>query len=230
MKLIVLAAGKGTRFLPLTNTIPKGMVPLLGKPLLEHAIAPYLKYVKEIIFVISEPLGIKIKDYFKEKYLGHDIFYVTQKEQKGTMNAVFSCREIINENELFCVCNGDDLMDERDIKEAMKKNTIGIGISQKIMPKNYLGIETKNGYISGFKRHEGEKDFVEGVYYNGFNILNKRVFDFKPEQAKDGEYGLPHTLFANLESYPLEAFNFKKWETVNKPEDVKNAETFIKER
>ena len=73
MKLIILAAGKGTRFLPTTNTTPKGMVPVLGEPLLKHVVTPYLPHVSDIIFVINNtPLSNQIKDCFKESYLGHN--------------------------------------------------------------------------------------------------------------------------------------------------------------
>jgi hypothetical protein len=69
---------------------------------------------------------------------------------------------------------------------------------------------------------------VEDIFYNGFNILDNKVFNFIPITTRDGELGLPHTLFANLETYPLKAFNFKKWETVNTPKDIADAEKFIK--
>ena len=227
MKLIVLAAGKGTRFLPTTNTIPQGMIPLLGKPLLEHVIAPYLSYVSDIIFVISEPLGQKIKEHFKENYLGHNVFYKTQTEQKGTMDAVLRCKDLINDGELFCVCNGDDLLKESDIKNALIDGKIGIGISKKLMPKNYWGIEIKNNYVSGFKAHNTTDDFVEDTFYNGFNILDNKIFGFEPALLKNGESGLPHTLLARLDTYPLKAFMFQSWETVNGPQDMEDATNFI---
>lgn len=227
MKLIVLAAGKGTRFLPLTNTIPKGMIPLLDKPLLEHAITPYLPYISDIVFVISNPLGEKIKDYFKQNYFGHNVFYKIQTEQKGTMDAISICEDLIKDNELFCVCNGDDLMKEDDIKNALENKTIGIGISKKLMPKNYLGIEIKDSYISGFKTHNTTQDYVEDVFYNGFNILDKKIFTFKQVLLKNGESGLPHTLLANINTYPLKAFIFKSWGTVNSPKDIEDAIKFL---
>ncbi len=228
MKLIVLAAGKGTRFLPLTETIPKGMVPILGKPLLEWALEPYLAHVDEIIMVISSPLGIQIKEYFGDIYRGHAVTYVTQAIQKGTMDALLTCKDLISPGELFCVGNGDDLILEADIKNAIEQNKIGFGISKKIMPKNYLGIEVENEYVKGFKRHDDcTEATVEDLFYNGVSILDHRIFAFTPVLTRDGEMGLPQTLFANLNTYPIKAFVFNSWETVNGPSDVKNAENFL---
>ena len=203
------------------------MIPILEKPLLEHVVTPYLPYVSDIIFVISNPLGIKIKEYFKENYFGHNIFYKTQTEQKGTMDAVLRCKNLINDGELFCVCNGDDLLKESDIKNALEKKIIGIGISKKSMPKNYLGVEIKDDYVSGFKTHDTIEDYVEDMFYNGFNILDNKIFNFQPILLKNGESGLPHTLLANLVTYPLKAFIFQSWGTVNSPRDIADAEDFL---
>ncbi len=228
MKLIILSAGKGLRFLPITNTIPKGMVSILNEPLLKHVVEPYLKNVTDIIFVVNDGLGIKIKDYFGEKYKGHKVFYKIQKEQKGTMDALLTCRDLIKEDELFCVSNADDLLKEIDIKNAILQNSIGAGISKKIMPKNYLGVEVENDLVKSFIRHEDNIEKIKDNYCNGFFILDKRVFDFEPVATLDGELGLPHTLFANLSIYPLKMFTFDSWETVNRPEDIANAENFLK--
>lgn len=229
MKLIILAAGRGTRFSPITDTIPKGMIPLLGEPLLKHVVAPCLPYVSDIIFVVNSGLGIQIKEYFGETYLGHKIFYKIQPRQIGTMDALMVCEDLIKNDELFCVCTGDDLLQESDIKNAVAEKVIGLGISKKLMPKNYLGIKIENGYVSGFERHDEEKiNTIEDLFWNGFSIVDKKVFDFEPVKAKNGELGLPHTLFENLGTYPLKAFNFEKWETVNGPTDIPDAEKFLK--
>lgn len=228
MKLIILSAGKGLRFLPITEKVPKGMVPVLGEPLLKHAITPYLPYVSDVIFVVNDGLGIKIKEYFGENYAGHKIFYKIQKEQRGTMDALMASKDLIENDELFCVSNSDDLLKEKDVKKALEENTIGVGISKKLMPKNYLGVKIENGYVEGFTRHDEKEDLVEDNYCNGFFVLDKKVFDFESVSTRDGELGLPHTLFANLKTYPLKAFNFESWETVNRPSDIENAEKFIK--
>ncbi|MDE2399751.1 MAG: NTP transferase domain-containing protein [Patescibacteria group bacterium] len=228
MKLIILAAGNGTRFLPATNKIPKGMIPILGEPLLKHVVEPYLENVTDVIFVVNDQLGMQIKKYFKENYRGHNVFYRIQKEQKGTMDALMTCKDLIKKGELFCICNGDDLLMESEIRNAIQKKSIGLGVSIKIMPKGYLGIEIENENILGFTRHDTAEKYVEDVFFNGFGIFDNRVFDFLPISTRDGELGLPHTLFENLDTYPLRAFTFKFWETVNCQEDIKSAEKFIK--
>ncbi len=227
MKLIILAAGKGTRFAPLTDTIPKGMVPVLGEPLLKHVLTPYLPNVSDIIFVVNAGLGMQIKDYFGGNYLGHRIFYKIQIEQKGTMDALMTCKDLITDDALFCVANGDDLFREKDIKQAIESNQIGMGISKKMMPKNYLGVKVEDGMIAGFTRHDTPEPVVEDLFCNGFHILDRKIFEFEGMKTKDGELGLPHTLFEHLDTYPLRALYFTEWETVNRPDDIPAAEEFL---
>lgn len=232
MKLIVLSAGLGKRFLPTTNTTPKGMVPVLDEPLLKHVVEPYLPYVSDIIFVVNSAHGPQIKDYFKKSYEGHKVFYKTQADQLGTMDALLTCKDLIKDRDLFCVANGDDLLKESDIQNAINQKTIGVGVAKRIMPKSYLGVRVEDGQILGFVRHadkeENRKEAIQDVFYNGFNILDHRVFHFQPISTRDGELGLPHTLFANLDTYPLKAFFFESWETVNRPTDIPKAQKFIK--
>ena len=178
MKLIILTAGKGLRFLPITEKIPKGMVPILGEPLLKHVVAPYLPHVSDIIFIVNNGLGMQIKEYFGENYLGHKIFYKIQLEQKGTMDALMTSKDFIKDDELFCVSNSDDLLKEIDIKNAIEKNTIGAGISRKSMPKNYLGVQIEDEYIKGFVRHNDDKEIIEDNYCNGFFVLDRKVFEW----------------------------------------------------
>ena len=63
MQAIILAAGKGTRMRPLTYDMPKAMLPVKGKPVLEYTISFLPEEIDEIIIVINH-LGDQIKNYF----------------------------------------------------------------------------------------------------------------------------------------------------------------------
>ncbi len=67
MKVIILAGGFGTRLSEYTDTIPKPMVPIGGKPILEHIINIYLKYGYNDFIIALGYKGRKIIEYFKKK-------------------------------------------------------------------------------------------------------------------------------------------------------------------
>ena len=131
-KAIVLAAGFGTRFLPMTKAIPKEMLPLVDRPLLHFFVEEILEAgVKDIVFVTHKNKRA-IEDYFDrapelEHFLEergkHELAcivrdiasvasfgYVRQKEQKGVADAVLAARHLIGD-EPFAVMSGDDLID-----------------------------------------------------------------------------------------------------------------------
>lgn len=105
---IILAAGRGTRIAEYTSKtygeeIPKVMLTLNGKPLLE--------YIIETVERIGFPKPVVVVGYKKEqviKYFGDRCLYVEQKEQLGTGHAVLVCdMELRGKSENYLICYGD---------------------------------------------------------------------------------------------------------------------------
>ena len=67
MKVVILAGGKGTRISEYTTSIPKPMVPIGSKPILEHIINYYIKFGFEDFIIATGYKHSIIKDYFKKK-------------------------------------------------------------------------------------------------------------------------------------------------------------------
>jgi NDP-sugar pyrophosphorylase family protein len=77
MQCVILAAGKGTRLRPLTDDIPKPLVLVAGKSLLEHIVAALPSAVDELI-IVHGYLGEQIKAHCGEFYFGRKVTYVEQ--------------------------------------------------------------------------------------------------------------------------------------------------------
>jgi len=132
VKIAVLpVAGLGTRFLPASKAIPKEMLPIIDKPLIQYAVEEAINIgVDEIIFITS-PEKYSIKKHFDKninfedrlknsgkaemiKKLNPEIFseikfhYIDQKEQKGLGHAILHAEELVGEN-TFAVLLPDDL-------------------------------------------------------------------------------------------------------------------------
>lgn len=107
-RAIIPAAGKGTRLVPLTRAIPKEMLPLGRKPVLEHIVEEIAACgIEEILFVLSEEKRA-IQDYFRE-YPGIKVSSVIQPEQKGLGDAVGWGEEFAR-GEPFAVVLGDSVI------------------------------------------------------------------------------------------------------------------------
>lgn len=109
-KAVIPAAGKGTRLLPLTKAIPKELIPLGTKPVLEHIVEEVIEAgVTEILFVISEE-KTAIRCHFGDGVGGVQFYYTFQAEQKGLADAVM-CGSEFTGSDPFAVVLGDSVID-----------------------------------------------------------------------------------------------------------------------
>jgi len=109
-KGIILSGGWGTRLRPLTCTIPKTLIPVVNKPVIERQML-LLKTagVKEIILAVSV-MGDTLKNYFKEgEKLGIKIYYTDEKNPMGTAGAIKLAEDYLNDDNFFML-NGDVIL------------------------------------------------------------------------------------------------------------------------
>ena len=116
---IVLAAGEGKRMKPLGASVPKVMLPILGKPVLDYvAISLIEAGIKSIILVVSPGSYRPVKKYFGTNFKGTDINYVVQEKQLGPAQALSQVVPKI-ESDFFFVQYGDRLADENIAKAVI---------------------------------------------------------------------------------------------------------------
>ena len=130
-KAIIPAAGLGTRLLPNTKSIPKEMLPLVDKPVIQYIVEEAVAAGIEKILIVTNRGKSPIEDYFdyapdlEERLLADgkeddarivrevadmaDVYFVRQKETKGLGHAVWRARSFVND-EPFAVLLGDDIM------------------------------------------------------------------------------------------------------------------------
>ena len=109
MKVVIMAGGMGTRIASIANDIPKPMIQIGGKPILEHQINNLKACgLTDIILVIGH-LGDVIKDYFKDgRNFGVNISYFVEDHPLGTAGALFKMPELTEDFLLLC---GDVMID-----------------------------------------------------------------------------------------------------------------------
>ena len=105
---MIFAAGFGTRLQPLTNTIPKALVPVGGKPMLQHTIEQLKAQGITSVIINIHYLGEKILDFLDQhKNFGIDIQISDERERiLETGGGLLKAKEFINEDD-FLVCNAD---------------------------------------------------------------------------------------------------------------------------
>lgn len=187
MKAIILAAGRGERLRPLTNKLPKPMLPINKKPNIEYLILLLKKYGIEEIGINTSYLPNKIKNYLGDgKKWGVNIKFSFEKELLGTSGALNNFKEFLNES--FFVIYGDNLTDmnlEKMIDHHKRKKSIAT-IALRKKPKEYktqsLVIADKKLKLKEFI----EKPSEEQVKLNSGKekLINSGIYLFQPEVLK----------------------------------------------
>ena len=101
---VFLSAGKGTRLWPITETAPKTMVRVMGKPIIEWGVEAAVQVAEKVVLVVGADGGV-IRDHFAGKPYAEKLEFVAQAEQKGTGHACLTARNAVNGP--FIVLNGD---------------------------------------------------------------------------------------------------------------------------
>ena len=178
MKALFLAGGMGTRLKPLTDEIPKPMVPIMNKPLLERSMANLRKCgINEI--VISTCYKSKyIKEYFGDgSEFGLKIEYISEDIPLGTGGAIKKTGHLYNDT--FLVLNADILcnMDFMELIKLHKSKSaaVTIAVTEVANPSAYGVIEyDQNDYAISFT----EKPAADQIKSN---YINAGVYVFEPK-------------------------------------------------
>ncbi|MFC1517250.1 HAD-IIIA family hydrolase [Candidatus Margulisiibacteriota bacterium] len=182
MKVVIVAGGKGTRLQEIAKDIPKAMVPLLNKPLLEYQIELAKRYGFKDILLLTGYLGEKIKDHFQDgKKYGVKINYHEEKAPLGTAGCFAEVADLLRED--FFVFYGDTMFDI-DLKKMLafhkkhrSKGTLFLHPNDHPIDSDLVAIDNKNKEITNFY----PKPRPSGFYRN---LVNAALYILSPDMLK----------------------------------------------
>ena len=218
MQAVILAAGKGTRMLPLTETRPKPMLKVANKPILEHNLEQLTDLVDEVILVVGYKKEL-IENYFGTNFNGLKIKYVEQKELLGTGNALEKAKNELEDD--FIVLSGDDLYFREDIKKVLKKEPC-ILIKEVENPEDFGVVEIENNKVIDLE--EKPKNARSNFFNSGLYHLNKEIFSHSLKLSERGEYELTNYIKSIL---PIEFVVAERWIPLTYPWNLLEANKFL---
>lgn len=178
MKAFVLCGGEGTRLRPYTYKIPKPMLPLGKRPILEFVISNLkANGITDITLTVGY-LAESIREYFGNgSRWGVDISYIMEKDRMNTAGSIYPARKQVNEP--FLVLMGDHLttINLRKIVEfhKSKKGMATIGLKRQGVPLEYgIAVVDEKGRISSFE----EKPIVTNLVNAGIYVLEPEVYGY----------------------------------------------------
>ncbi|MDO8554789.1 MAG: sugar phosphate nucleotidyltransferase [Candidatus Micrarchaeota archaeon] len=223
MKCIIMAAGEGVRMKPLTNTRPKVMLQVAGKPILHHLLLELKKAgITEAVIVIRY-MKEQIIDYFKQNDIGMKINFIEQGTKNGTAEAILTAEKFMNDT--FVAIAGDIITEAGAIKKVIDnhKGTITLAIKKVEHPHLYGVVElNKNGTIALFQE-KAEKPKS--------NLANLSIYCMEPTifqeirsipKSERGEYEIVN-LFIGAKAIVVDDF----WMDVGYPWHLFDANEFL---
>lgn len=227
MKVVILAAGRGTRMGNLSKNTPKPLLEINGKPKLAYTIEQLPSEITEVIFIIGY-LGNKIKKYFGNQYLNKKISYVEQIELNGTGGAVMLAKSIVGDSK-FLVLMGDDLYLKSDLEKMLKYNFAALAYKAKDASNYAISRTDTDGFlIEVIEAPHNEKN---GYANTGAYMLSPEFFDWEliPKQEGNDEYGLPQTLAKNKGDNKIKVISTEKWFPIGDPKALRKSQDIIHE-
>jgi mannose-1-phosphate guanylyltransferase len=213
MKAMILAAGKGTRIRPITYTIPKPMIPILQKPVMEFLVELLRQHGFDQIMVNVSHLAKEIEDYFRDgQKFGVQIAYsfegriVDGKLEGEALGSAGGMRRIQDFapffDDTFIVLCGDALID-LDLTAAVKWHREKKAIATVIMksvPKQEVSsygvvVTDDTGRIKAFQEKPKVEDALSTSINTGIYIFEPEVLDYIPSGV---EYDIGSQLFPKL--------------------------------
>lgn len=195
MKAVILVGGQGTRLRPLSCGIPKPMVPILNRPLLEHVVSNAAGYgVTDFVLALNY-LPEVIREAFGDgSRLGVHIDYAVEETPLGTAGAVKNAEPFLSER--FFVFNGD-MLTGIDLSEMMRRH-------REVTPKVTIALKAvENPTIYGVveqDEHGIVKRFVEKPTWDKVttNLVNAGIYILEPEVLRHIPTGTPSMFETDL--------------------------------
>ena len=200
MKAVLLAAGIGTRLDPITKSIPKPMIKICGKPIIEYIVNDLVKSNFDEICIVVGYESEQIKNYFNNYDKNIKISFVTQDEYKGTAHATLCAKNFVG-NDPFLLYLSDTLIpfDLQSFLSKIKHDNYDISIlSSKVFLNDLSSVGNiiiKNGFVKEIS--EKSKNPKSELAWAGVAFINdSSIFDLieKLSLSKNSEYDITEAM------------------------------------
>jgi bifunctional UDP-N-acetylglucosamine pyrophosphorylase/glucosamine-1-phosphate N-acetyltransferase len=221
MQTVVLAAGEGTRMRPLTARRPKPMLPVAGRPMLEHVLDAAVDAGASRLVLVVGYHDDAVREHVGESYREVPVDYALQESREGTAHAVRAALPHLEEAP-FVVLAGDNLYDAATMEE-LYASVPALGSVEVADPRPYGVLDLAGDRVTGV---------IEKPADPPSNRVNASAYAFEAralpwleavEKSERGEYELTDVLARQIEAADVRAVTFERWLDVGRPWELLGA-------
>jgi len=230
MKAVLLAGGYGTRAKPFTDYIPKVMIPVDGRPIIDYVVRYLAKFsqISELLIICEfDSFGKQIVNYFegKESIIGKKITFIEDKKN-GTGGALITIEGYVCDDGCFlvwfadnlCALNVNELVHEYDeiIKDTVKYTGLIVVRKRRHEETGRVVLDSAKSInhhstVSSIKQFI-EKGITELEYPEavGIYLFNNGIFGYLHDisEKKHGTFNLSHDLLANVINFGGKLYSY----------------------
>lgn len=207
---------------PLTETIPKPLVKVAGKTLIDHIVESLPSAVEELILVTGY-LEEKIIEHCGTEFHGRKVTYVHQEEQKGTAHALWLCKDLLKGRFLFMFA--DDLHGKDDIARITSYSRAMLTYQTEKPERFGIVVCHPDGTLAEII--EKPEHPPSNLASTGVMVLDTNIFKYDVTAEKNGEFFLTDVIEKYAKDYSMAVVKQNLWIPVGYPEDVELAEAVL---
>jgi glucose-1-phosphate thymidylyltransferase len=192
MKAVILAAGEGARMGPFTASVPKVMIPVGNRPILEYVVRAVVESgIRDILMVIGYRRE-RIQSHFQDgKAFDARITYIPEPKQLGTAHTVRQAKSSLEGR--FLVLNGSSLIDRQFVSDLLDHaGGPAVAIKESERPQEYGVVTLRGRNVVGIM--ERPREVTSNLISTGAYVLEPSVFDLIDRQGEAGHHDMPSVL------------------------------------
>lgn len=223
MQCVILAAGKGTRLRPLTDSTPKPLIEVCGKTILDHIVEALPSDITELVLVTNY-LEEHIKAHCGAVFHGRKVSYVTQDDPAGgTGAALLATKSLLSGK--FMVMNGDDIHGPAALKRAVAEPNALITVHSKT-PELFGVVEMNpDGTLKAIS--EKPQQPLSNLVNTGGFVADLSLLECDVQLSEAGELYATDMLTLHAKSNPVKIIEQDQWLPIGCPEHIVAAEAVL---
>ena len=243
MKAMIFAAGLGTRLRPLTDNMPKAMVPVAGKPMLQRVIENVAYYGFHDIVVNIHHFGQQIIDFLATNdNFGQNIVISDERDLLlDTGGGIKKARHLLNDGEPFLVHNADILttLDLRRMYQShCESDADATLLIKERKTERYLLFDDNNRLHGWINKKTGEtrpscfdhtKHSYQEFAFGGIHIISPTIFDTLESYSNEPKFSITPFYIDKCRELNIQGYNPSgyEWFDIGKPETLELANQFF---